>query len=102
MAKAAEKTLATVAYKSSGITSERRLCEEVKMHIGYRWFVGLNPEDKVSDHSIGVYTKAADSMFTGREKKIAVLVQRKQNARGTRQGQSVTTYMKNPLTRQDN
>ena len=25
-----------------GITSERRLCEEVKMHIGYRWFVGLN------------------------------------------------------------
>jgi len=23
-----------------GITSERRLCEEVKMHIGYRWFVG--------------------------------------------------------------
>jgi len=29
-----------------GITSERRLCEEVKMHIGYRWFVGLNLEDK--------------------------------------------------------
>ncbi len=23
-----------------GIISERRLCEEVKMHIGYRWFVG--------------------------------------------------------------
>jgi len=34
-----------------GITSERRLCEEVKMHIGYRWFVGLNLEDKVPDHS---------------------------------------------------
>jgi len=34
-----------------GITSERRLCEEVKMHIGYRWFVGLNFEDKVPDHS---------------------------------------------------
>jgi transposase len=34
-----------------GITSERRLCEEIKMHIGYRWFVGLNLEDKVPDHS---------------------------------------------------
>ena len=34
-----------------GITSERRLCEEVKMHIGYRWFVGLNMEDTIPDHS---------------------------------------------------
>ena len=34
-----------------GITSERRLCEEVKMHLGYRWFVGLSLDDKVPDHS---------------------------------------------------
>jgi transposase len=34
-----------------GITSERRLCEEVQMHIGYRWFVGLSLADKVPDHS---------------------------------------------------
>jgi len=34
-----------------GITSERRLCEDVKMHIGYRWFVGLSLEDAVPDHS---------------------------------------------------
>ncbi len=34
-----------------GITSERRLCEEVKMHIGYRWFVGLSLEERVPDHS---------------------------------------------------
>lgn len=34
-----------------GITSERRLCEEAKMHIGYRWFTGLSLEDKVPDHS---------------------------------------------------
>jgi len=34
-----------------GITSERRLCEEIKMHIGFRWFVGLSLEDKVPDHS---------------------------------------------------
>jgi transposase len=33
-----------------GITSERRLCEDVRMHMGYRWFVGLNLEDKVPDH----------------------------------------------------
>ncbi len=34
-----------------GITSERRLCEEVSMHIGYRWFIGLNLDDDVPDHS---------------------------------------------------
>jgi transposase len=34
-----------------GITSERRLCEEAKMHIGYRWFIGLSLEDNVPDHS---------------------------------------------------
>lgn len=34
-----------------GISSERRLCEEVKMHIGYRWFVGLSLEEKIPDHS---------------------------------------------------
>ena len=34
-----------------GITSERRLCDEVGMHLGYRWFVGLAIDDKVPDHS---------------------------------------------------
>jgi transposase len=34
-----------------GITSERRLCEEVGMHMGYRWFVGLSLEEKIPDHS---------------------------------------------------
>lgn len=34
-----------------GITSERRLCDEVQMHLGYRWFVGLSLQDKVPDHS---------------------------------------------------
>ena len=34
-----------------GINSERRLCEEIQMHIGYRWFVGLSLEEKVPDHS---------------------------------------------------
>src|SRR5258707_9987639 len=34
-----------------GIRFERRLCEEVKLHLGYRWFWRLELEDKVPDHS---------------------------------------------------
>jgi len=34
-----------------GITSERRLCREVHLNLGYRWFCGLTLEDKVPDHS---------------------------------------------------
>ncbi len=33
------------------ITSERKLCEEVKMHIGYRWFVSLDMNEEIPDHS---------------------------------------------------
>jgi transposase len=35
-----------------GIRSERRLVEEVKMNIGYRWFLGYNLEDKIPDASV--------------------------------------------------
>src|SRR6266702_308673 len=34
-----------------GIRFERRLCEEVKLYLGYRWFCRLELEDKVPDHS---------------------------------------------------
>lgn len=34
-----------------GITSERRLCLEVKLNIAYRWFLNMNMDDKVPDHS---------------------------------------------------
>jgi transposase len=34
-----------------GIRSERRLCEEVELHLAYRWFCRLDLEDKVPDHS---------------------------------------------------
>src|ERR1700678_1093208 len=34
-----------------GITSERRLCQEVHLNLAYRWFCGLSLEDKVPDHS---------------------------------------------------
>ncbi len=40
-----------VASRSGGIRFERRLCEEVKLHLGYRWFCRLELEDKVPDHS---------------------------------------------------
>ena len=33
------------------IRSERRLCEEVKVNLAYRWFCGLGLEDKVPHHS---------------------------------------------------
>jgi transposase len=34
-----------------GIRSERRLCEEVRLNLAYRWFCRLGLEDKVPDHS---------------------------------------------------
>lgn len=33
------------------IRSERRLCQEVKVNLAYRWFCGLGIEDKVPNHS---------------------------------------------------
>ena len=33
------------------IRSERRLCQEVALNLGYRWFCRLGLEDKVPDHS---------------------------------------------------
>src|ERR1700691_4646124 len=34
-----------------GITSERRLLEEVQMHLAYRWFTRLGFEKEIPDHS---------------------------------------------------
>jgi len=34
-----------------GIRSERRLCEEVNLNLGYRWFCKLSLTDPVPDHS---------------------------------------------------
>jgi transposase len=34
-----------------GLRSERLLCEEVELHLAYRWFCRLDLEDKVPDHS---------------------------------------------------
>jgi len=34
-----------------GITSERRLLDEVRMHLAYRWFTGLGFDRELPDHS---------------------------------------------------
>jgi len=34
-----------------GIRCERRLCQEVELHLAYRWFCRLDLEDKVPNHS---------------------------------------------------
>ena len=34
-----------------GIRSERKLCEEVALHLAYRWFCRLDLDDKVPHHS---------------------------------------------------
>ena len=34
-----------------GIRSERKLCEEVKLHLAYRWFCRLDLDDKAPHHS---------------------------------------------------
>ena len=34
-----------------GIRFERKLCEEVELHLAYRWFCRLDLEDKAPDHS---------------------------------------------------
>jgi transposase len=34
-----------------GIRSERRLCEEVKLHLAYRWFCRLDLDDTIPHHS---------------------------------------------------
>src|SRR5262249_39738771 len=39
-----------VAY-CYGIRSERKLCEEVELHLAYRWFCRLDLDDRIPDHS---------------------------------------------------
>jgi transposase len=34
-----------------GIRSERKLCQEVELHLAYRWFCKMDLEDKVPHHS---------------------------------------------------
>jgi hypothetical protein len=42
----------------TGIRSERRLCDEVHLHLAYRWFCRLGRDRRVSDHSTKKQTRA--------------------------------------------
>ena len=44
-----------------GIRFERRLCEEVELHLAYRWFCRLHLDDKVPDHSTFSVNRTAAS-----------------------------------------
>jgi len=46
-----------------GITSERRLMEEVRMHMAYRWFSRLGFEREIPDHS--TFSKNRHGRFRG-------------------------------------
>ena len=46
-----------------GITSERRLIEEVRMHLAYRWFSRLGFEREIPDHS--TFSKNRHGRFCG-------------------------------------
>ena len=35
-----------------GITSERRLAEEVRLNLAYRWFLGYDLDESTPDHSV--------------------------------------------------
>jgi transposase len=35
-----------------GITSERRLAQEVQLNLGYRWFLGYDLDERTPDHSV--------------------------------------------------
>lgn len=41
----------TLIGRIYAITSERRLCEELRYNLAYRWFCRLTPGDKVPHHS---------------------------------------------------
>src|SRR3984893_1498757 len=43
------------------IRSERLLCREVRVNLAYRWFCGLNIEDKIPDHS--AFSRARNERF---------------------------------------
>ncbi len=41
-----------------GITSERRLVEELRMHLAWRWFTGLGFDQEIPNHSISISHRA--------------------------------------------
>lgn len=74
----------------NGITSERRLCEEVQVNLAYRWFCGMSLEDKVPNHS--TFTKNRYGRFAESDlfRKVFMDVVRQAQAHGLVKGRHVT------------
>ena len=56
-----------------GIRFERRLCEELELHLAYRWFCRLDLDDKVPDHStfsVNRHGRFRDSEFCARSSRL--------------------------------
>jgi IS5 family transposase len=73
-----------------GLTSERRLCQEVQLNLAYRWFCGLGLEDKIPDHS--TFSKNRHGRFAGTNlfREMFYEVVRQAQARGLVSGKHLT------------
>ena len=73
-----------------GITSERRLCEEVQVNLAYRWFCRMSLEDKVPHHS--TFTKNRNGRFadSGLFRELFMDIVRQAQAHGLVKGEHVT------------
>jgi transposase len=54
-----------LATALANIRSERRLCEEVRLNLAYRWFCRLGIEDAIPDHS--TFSKNSHGRFSKRD-----------------------------------
>lgn len=73
-----------------GITSERRLCEEVSLNLAYRWFCGMSLEDKVPDHSTFSKNRYGRFANTGLFRELFLDVVRQAQQRGIVRGRHLT------------
>ena len=79
-----------------GLTSERRLCEEVQLNLAYRWFCGLGLEDRVPDHS--TFRKNRHGRFAGTDlfDEMFYAVVRQAMAHGLVRGTHLTAVSRRP------
>jgi transposase len=79
----------TVGYLY-GMTSERRLCEEVNLNLAYRWFCGLNLGDRVPDHSTFSKNRYGRFADTGLFREVFLDIVRQAQTRGLVSGKHLT------------
>jgi len=70
-----------------GITSDRRLCEEVQLNLAYRWFCQLGFTDAVPDHSS--FTRIRDRFGVKRYQAIFDRLLQQLRAQGIARGRRV-------------